>query len=54
MSSGQLAERDQSWWWERLLVAKPSFGCGRAFFQHRPSDPRCNLCAAPFEGSAAR
>jgi adenylate cyclase len=53
MSPGQLSERDQSWWWERLLAANPWFRRGRAFFKHLPSDPRCKLCAAPFEGSAA-
>jgi adenylate cyclase len=53
MTSGQLPERDQSWWWERLLVTNPWFRRGRGFFKHLPSDPRCKLCAAPFEGSAA-
>jgi adenylate cyclase len=53
VSSGQLPERDQSWWWERLLVTNPWFRRGRWFFKHLPSDPRCKLCAAPFEGSAA-
>jgi adenylate cyclase len=53
MSSAQLPERDQSWWWERLLVTNPWFRRGRVFFKHLPSDPRCKLCAAPFEGSAA-
>ena len=53
MSSGQLPERDQSWWWERLLVTNPWFRRGRALFTHLPSDPRCKLCAAPFEGAAA-
>jgi adenylate cyclase len=53
MTSGQLPERDQSWWWERLLVTNPWFRRGRSFFKHLPSDPRCKLCAAPFEGGAA-
>jgi adenylate cyclase len=53
MGSGQLPERDQSWWWERLLVTSPWFRRGRAVLKHLPHDPRCRLCAAPFEGSAA-
>jgi adenylate cyclase len=51
-------ERDQSdaearWWWERLLVTNPWFRRGRVFFRRLPADPRCKLCAAPFEGAAA-
>lgn len=53
MSLGQLPERNQSWWWERLLVTNPWFRRGRRLFKHLPSDPRCKLCAAPFEGAAA-
>jgi adenylate cyclase len=53
MTSGQRPERDESWWWERLLAANPWFRRGRALLKHLPSDPRCKLCAAPFEGSAA-
>ena len=53
MTSGQLPERDQSWWWERLLANSPWFRRGRAVLKHLPHDPRCRLCAAPFEGSAA-
>jgi adenylate cyclase len=46
-------DRDQQWWWERLLVTNPWFRRGRLAFRHLPSDPRCKLCAAPFEGPAA-
>jgi adenylate cyclase len=41
------------WWWERLLVTNPWFRRGRVFFRHLPADPRCKLCAAPFQGAAA-
>lgn len=44
---------EQRWWWERLLVTNPWFRRGRAFFKHLPTEPRCKLCAAPFEGAAA-
>jgi adenylate cyclase len=46
-------DQEQRWWWERLLVRNPWFRRGRAFFRHLPADPRCKLCAAPFEGAAA-
>jgi adenylate cyclase len=47
------ANAEQRWWWERLLVTNPWFRRGRTFFRHLPSEPRCKLCAAPFDGAAA-
>jgi adenylate cyclase len=40
-------------WRAILLGTYWQFRAGRRFFKHLPHEPRCKLCAAPFQGAAA-
>ncbi|MGH8924203.1 MAG: adenylate/guanylate cyclase domain-containing protein [Acidimicrobiia bacterium] len=43
--------RDEAYWRHFLEEGGDSWkGVGRRVFKHIPSDPRCRMCAAPFEG----
>lgn len=49
MSAGnELGER---WWRDSLTGRNKRLSWGRSFLRHLPRDPRCKLCAAPFEGA---
>ncbi|MCC7165651.1 MAG: adenylate/guanylate cyclase domain-containing protein [Anaerolineae bacterium] len=40
--------------WRRILTGQePQLVWGRHFFKHIPTDPRCKLCNAPFQGIGA-
>ena len=44
---------DSEIWRAILLGTYWQFRAGRRFLRHLPHEPRCKLCAAPFEGIAA-
>jgi adenylate cyclase len=44
---------DSEVWRAILLGTHWQFRAGRRLFKHLPHEPRCKLCAAPFEGAAA-
>jgi adenylate cyclase len=44
---------DSEAWRAMLLGTHWQFRAGRRLLKHLPHEPRCKLCAAPFEGAAA-
>ena len=44
-------ERDEAFWRDYLAHPDSMMQVGRRFFSRMPSNPRCQLCAAPFAGA---
>lgn len=44
------SDHDEQWWRDFLSNPDPAMGFVRRLFRTIPTDPRCQLCAAPFAG----
>jgi adenylate cyclase len=51
--SGDEPQVGSDYWRAILLGTYWQFRAGRRLFKHLPHEPRCKLCAAPFQGPAA-